>query len=73
MIETKLAQFVRTTRARPMLPLAFVAHEITQAQIALVARWLLAQASLKPLVVAERSSPPRARSPSLLVIPGRPS
>jgi AcrR family transcriptional regulator len=74
MIEPKLAQLVRTTRARPLLPLAFIAHEIAQAQIALVARWLLAQASLKPLVVAEALvAATRALTASLLAIPGRPS
>ena len=57
-----------------MLPLAFIAHEIAQAQIALVARWLLAQASLKPHVVAEALvAATRALTTSLLAIPGRPS
>jgi AcrR family transcriptional regulator len=73
MIEPKLVLIARTARARPMLPLAFVAHEIAQAQIALVARWLQSQASLKPQAVAEALvAATRALTVSLLAIPGNP-
>lgn len=53
MIEPRLAAVARHARARPVLPLAFIAHQIAEAQIALVTHWLVANASAKPDLIAE--------------------
>lgn len=53
MIEPRLTTVARNARARPVLPLAFIAHQIAEAQIALVTHWLVANASAKPDLVAE--------------------
>ncbi len=51
MIEPRLAAAAR--RARPVLPLKLIALQIAEAQIALVAHWLLSAAAVKPEAVAE--------------------
>lgn len=53
MIEPRLASVARHARARPILPLPLVALEIAEAQIALVAHWLLGNVAAKPEAVAE--------------------
>jgi AcrR family transcriptional regulator len=53
MIEPGLAAAVRHARVRPILPLKLIALQIAEAQIALVAHWLLGAAAVKSEAVAE--------------------
>jgi AcrR family transcriptional regulator len=53
LIEPRLAALARHVRADPIVPLGMIATQIAEAQIALIANWLVAKPSLKPLVVGE--------------------
>jgi hypothetical protein len=53
MIEPRLAVMARKTRARPILPPGMIALQIAEAQISLVANWLLGGFSCRPEAVAE--------------------
>jgi len=53
MIAPRLAQVARGARARPLVPLPLIAVQIAEAQIALVAHWLLGGVALAPEAVAE--------------------
>jgi AcrR family transcriptional regulator len=53
LIEPRLAKLARAHRARPILPLPFAALQVADAQLALIANWLIANPSTKPEVVAE--------------------
>jgi AcrR family transcriptional regulator len=53
MIEPRLAQVSRLARARPALPLGLIALQLAEAQVALVAHWLLGSAACKSEAVAE--------------------
>jgi AcrR family transcriptional regulator len=71
MIEPRLTPLARHARARPMLPLAFIAHQIAEAQVAFVTRWLSSNAALKPQAAAEALiAVTRAMVTSLLATPG---
>jgi len=52
MIEPRLAKIARQTHAQPALPLAFIAVQIAEAQIALVTNWLADKPALKSEAVA---------------------
>lgn len=52
MMEPRLAKVVRHTHAHPTLPLPLTALQLAEAQIALVANWLLEKPALKPEAVA---------------------
>ncbi|HXC56241.1 MAG TPA: TetR/AcrR family transcriptional regulator [Rhizomicrobium sp.] len=53
LIEPRLAAVARQARARPILPLAVIARQIAEAQLALIAGWLGGRAAAKPEAVAE--------------------
>jgi AcrR family transcriptional regulator len=53
MIEPRLTRVARQAHAAPALPLAFIAHQIAEAQIALVTSWLAGRAPIKPPAIAE--------------------
>jgi AcrR family transcriptional regulator len=53
MIAPRVASLVRLARARPVLPLAMIAHQIAEAQIALITNWLLTNPLTKADAVAE--------------------
>ena len=53
MIEPRLAKVARQARANPALPLALIATQIAEAQIALITHWLTGRAQIKPPVLAE--------------------
>lgn len=53
MIAPRLAAVARQARAQPILPLPLAALQIAEAQIALVAHWLSANAPARPEAVAE--------------------
>jgi len=52
MIEPRLTKIARVTHAQPALPLAFIALQLAEAQIALVTNWLTDKPVLKPEAVA---------------------
>ena len=52
MIEPRLVKIARQTHAQPSLPLAFIAVQLAEAQIALVTNWLTDKPALKPEAVA---------------------
>ena len=52
MIEPRLTKVARQAHAQPSLPLAFVAVQLAEAQIALVTNWLTDKPALKPEAVA---------------------
>ncbi len=52
MIEPRLAKIARQTHAQPALPLPFIALQLAEAQIALVANWLTDKPALKADAVA---------------------
>ena len=74
LIETRLATLVRHLRARPVLPLPLAALQIAEAQIALVANWLVLKPSLGAETVAEALvATTRAATAALLAVaPGSP-
>jgi AcrR family transcriptional regulator len=74
LIEPRLATLARHVRAEPILPLGLIATQIAEAQIALIANWLTAKPSLKPLVVGEALiAATRAMTVALLrPLPGAP-
>ncbi len=53
LIEPRLTSVARHARARPILPLAFIARQIAEHEIALIANWLTAKPGLKAEAVAE--------------------
>ena len=53
MIEPRLVAVSRIARARPLLPLALIAQQIAETQIALVANWLLGKTGCKAEAIAE--------------------
>jgi len=53
MMEPRLAKLARLTQARPHLPLPLTALQLAEAQIALIASWLLEKPALKADSVAE--------------------
>jgi AcrR family transcriptional regulator len=53
LMEPRLAKVTRQTQARPQLPLPLIALQLAEAQIALIANWLLEKPALKPDAVAE--------------------
>jgi AcrR family transcriptional regulator len=53
MIEPRLAILARKTRARPIVPPGMIALQIAEAQISLVANWLLGGFSCRPEAIAE--------------------
>lgn len=53
LIEPRLARVARQARARPILPLPLTALQIAEAQVGLVAQWLLGNVAAKPAAVAE--------------------
>jgi AcrR family transcriptional regulator len=53
MIEPRLASLVRQAHARPLLPLNLIATQIAEAQIALVAHWLVSRSPVKVEAVAD--------------------
>jgi AcrR family transcriptional regulator len=53
MIEPRLTTVSRFARARPLLPLALIAQQIAESQIALIANWLLGKNACKAEAVAE--------------------
>jgi AcrR family transcriptional regulator len=54
LIEPRLASLQRASRgARPILPLPMIAAQIAEAQIALIANWLVSRNTAKPDAIAE--------------------
>jgi len=53
LIEPRLASVARHVRARPIVPLPMIATQIAEAQLSLIANWLVARPSLKPESIAE--------------------
>jgi AcrR family transcriptional regulator len=53
MIEPRLALVARHGRGRPVLPLPLIALQLAEAQIGLIAGWLMATSATKPEAVAE--------------------
>jgi AcrR family transcriptional regulator len=53
MIEPRLVKVARNSRAQPQLPLPFIAMQIAEAQIALIANWLMVRPALKGEALAE--------------------
>lgn len=52
MMEPRLTKIARQNHAQPSLPLPFIAMQLAEAQIALVANWLTDKPALKPDAVA---------------------
>jgi AcrR family transcriptional regulator len=52
MIEPRLTKVARQTHAQPALPIAFLAVQLAEAQIALITNWLTDKPTLKPEAVA---------------------
>jgi AcrR family transcriptional regulator len=52
MMEPRLAKIARQNHAQPVLPLALIAMQLAEAQIALVTNWLTDRPALKPDAVA---------------------
>jgi AcrR family transcriptional regulator len=53
LIEPRLTSLARHARARPILPLPLVAIQIAEAQLSLIANWLVARPSLKSESIGE--------------------
>lgn len=53
MIEPRLAAVSRLSHGRPLLPLPLIALQLAEAQIALVASWLVGNGAVKPEAIAE--------------------
>jgi len=53
LIELRLNALARKTRARPIVPPAMIARQISEAQISLIAHWLAGRISCRPNAIAE--------------------
>jgi AcrR family transcriptional regulator len=53
MIEPRIAAVSRHAHGRPVLPLPLIALHLAEAQIALVANWLMGNCAVKPEAIAE--------------------
>jgi len=53
LMEGRLAKIARQTLAHPHLPLPLTALQLAEAQVALIANWVLEKPALKPEAVAE--------------------
>ena len=53
MIEPRLAALSRKIHAQPTLPLALIAAQLAEAQLGLIAHWLMGRAPCRPEAVAE--------------------
>jgi AcrR family transcriptional regulator len=53
LILPRLTALSRNAHARPIVPLPFVAHQIAETQIALIAEWLSRRAAVKADIIAD--------------------